>query len=75
MQECFMPSLAEIDPAVLGVALYLTKLTSSPKDVLSMFGWNLLRGSWEEDENVKCLQTDGQTHGRQTTGDQKDQLM
>ena len=31
------------------------------------FGWNWLSGSWEEDENVKSLQTDGQTY-RQIDG-------
>ena len=32
------------------------------------FGWNWHSGSGEEDENVKKLQTDGQTD-RQTTDD------
>ena len=37
------------------------------------FGRNWPSGSGEEDENVKSLQTDGQTD-RRTTGDQKSSL-
>ena len=41
-----------------------------PRILCAKFGWNWPRGSGEEDENVKSLQTaDGRTHGR-TTGDQ-----
>ena len=55
-----------------GGALQLKKLDSlSAKDALSKFVWNLPSGSGEEDENVKGLQTDGQTDRRRTTGDQK----
>ena len=28
--------------------------------LFAKFGWNCLSGSWEEDENDKSLQTDGQ---------------
>ena len=35
---------------------------SHPMMVCAKFGWNCwLSGSWEEDENVKCWQTDRQT--------------
>ena len=40
---------------------YLNKLESpSPKDVYAKFVQNWPSGSWEEDENMKCLKTDGQ---------------
>ena len=58
-------------PFEKGVALHLNKLEyPSPKDALCQFGWNWpsTRGSGEEDENVKSLQTEGQTD-RQTTDD------
>ena len=38
-----------------------------PRIHCAKFGWNWPYGSWEEDENVKGLRTDG----RRTTGDQK----
>ena len=38
------------------------------------FGWNCPNGSGEQDENVKSLQTDGQTDTRRTTGGQKSSL-
>ena len=38
------------------------------------FGLNWPNGSGEEDENVKSLQTDGQTDRRRTIGDQKSSL-
>ena len=43
-----------------------------PRMLCAKFGWNWSSGSWEEDENVKSLQTDGQTDRRtdnQTTDD------
>ena len=46
-----------------------------PRMLCAKFGWDWPSGSWEEEENVKSLQTDGQTNrrtdGRRTTGDQK----
>ena len=58
-------------PLDKGVALFWNKLESPiPKDALYQVCWNWPSGSWEEDENVKSLQTDG----RQTTGDQKSSL-
>ena len=35
-----------------------------PKMLCVKFSWNWLSGSWEEVENWKSLQTDGQTDGR-----------
>ena len=35
-----------------------------PRMLCSKFGWNWPRGSWEENENVKSLQTDKQTKGQ-----------
>ena len=35
------------------------------------FGWNSLSDSWEEDENVISLKTNGRRDGRRTTGDLK----
>ena len=40
-----------------------------PRMLWVQFGWNWPGGSWEEDENVKSLQTDRQTD-RQTDGRQ-----
>ena len=37
-----------------------------PRMLCAKFGYNWPCGSWEEDENVKSLQTDGQTDGRTT---------
>ena len=34
------------------------------------FAWNFPYGSGEEDENIKSLQTDGQTDELRMTGDQ-----
>ena len=46
-----------------------------PRMLCAKFGWNCPSGSGEEDENVKSLQTDGQTEDRRrTTGDQKSSL-
>ena len=50
------------------------KLASpSSEDTRTKFGCNWPSGS-REDENVKSLQIDRQTHGRRTTGDQKSSL-
>ena len=38
------------------------------------FAWNWPIGSWEENENMKNLQTDGRTDGSRTSGDQKSSL-
>ena len=38
--------------------------------ICAKFGWNLLGGSGEEDENVKSLQNNRWTDRRQTTSDQ-----
>ena len=45
-----------------------------PRMFFAKFGWNLPSGSGEENENVKILQTNGQTDGQRTTGDQKSPL-
>ena len=45
-----------------------------PGILCAKFGWNWPSGSGEEDENVKSLQTDGQTDRRRTTGDQNSSL-
>ena len=61
----FYLPLEKIEP------LHLNKLESqSPKDALCKFGWNWPSGSWEEDENEKSLQTDGQTDRRTDDGQQ-----
>ena len=46
-------------PLEKSVGLHLNKLEYPlPKDTLWAIGWNWLRGSREEDKNVKSLQTD-----------------
>ena len=49
-------------PLEKGGVLHLNKLESpSPKNALCQVWLKLASGSWEEDENVKSLQTDGRT--------------
>ena len=56
-----------------GWALHLNKLESPlPKDAL--FGWNRPSGSWEEVENRKSLQMDGQTD-RQTMDERRSEKL
>ena len=58
-------------PLEKGGALHLNKLeTPSPKDALCLIGWNWSCGSGEEDENMKSLQTDGQTDKQTDDGRQ-----
>ena len=54
-----------------GVALHLNLLY--PRIHCAKFGWNWPSDSWEDDENVKSLQTDKQTD-RQTKSYQKSSL-
>ena len=39
------------------------------------FGWNWPSGSWEEDENVKSLQTEGQTDRRTMTDNRRSEKL
>ena len=60
-----------ISPWKRGWPFILINLNPHQPSLLSVnFGWNWPSGSWEEDENVNSLQTDG----RRTTGDQKSSL-
>ena len=43
-----------------------TFIFPSPKDALCQVCWNWPSGFWAEDENVKCLQTDGEQDRRIT---------
>ena len=45
-----------------------------PRMLCAKFGWHWPSGSWEEDENVKSLQTDRQADRRWTKSDQKSSL-
>ena len=49
--------------------IWINLNTLCPRMLCAKFGWNWPSGSFEEDENVKSLQTD-----RRTTGDQKSLL-
>ena len=60
--KCFTfytPNLCNNLPFEKGVALYFKKLNPlHPRMLCAKFGWNWHSGSWEEDENVKSLETD-----------------
>ena len=62
-------------PLEKDVAFILTNLNPNhPRMLCSKCDWNWPSGSWEEDENVKSLQTDGQTEGRTTDNRRSEKL-
>ena len=89
ISSTYFPYFVSISPYKDGVSSFEKKTNNqkTPKNsnhihlymLCVKFVWNLLNYSWEEDENVKSLETvgktnrrsDGQMDGRRKTGDQK----
>ena len=58
-----------------GVDFHLNKVKfPSPKDALCQVCWNWPSGTWAEDENVKCLQTNGEQDRRMTDNRRSEKL-
>ena len=66
----YFPFVVIISPLKRAGSFIWTNLNPlHPRMLFAKFGWNWPSGFGEENENVKSLQTDGQTDRRRTTGD------
>jgi hypothetical protein len=69
-------TLLQLSPLGEGLSLSFEKkkLNSPPKDDLCQVWLKLAQWFWRRSRKCKSLQTDRQTDGRRTTGDQKSSL-